>query len=197
MSKLDTRVDLQWGMQTSKQNFQARQVGAVEAAMFITGWSGNRSSRGTVFISLVFPGRDERRQLKGNLDRILANATNIFTPTHVEKYLARYQQLQQLTLIEYFTAYRVTATQDKQDDFPEPGEEVFGERVRVIDQNEETFFSEPLLPRECTDGFYTRYKARTTNKLPLWRTYLYQQTEGEAFYYQQIFLNMPFKDKAE
>ncbi|CAO3606880.1 unnamed protein product [Mucor hiemalis] len=77
---------------------------------------------------------------------------------------------------------------------------MLGEAVRVIIQHEETFFCEPLqkdIPRQCTDNFERRYKARTGPKLPFWRTYFYQQTEGDPFFYQQIFLNTVFKDKKE
>lgn len=176
MSKLDTRVDLKWGMQSSKEHFQARQVGAVETAMFITGWSGNRSSRGTVFLSLVLPGKDERRQLKNNIKRLPPNSTDIFTPTHVEKYLASHSQLSELTFTEYFTTYRLTETQDEDDVFNEPGEEFFGQRVSTIDQDEPSFFCRPLrkiIPISCTDGYYSRYQARTSHMLPFWRTHLY------------------------
>ncbi|KAI9260429.1 hypothetical protein EDC94DRAFT_141685 [Helicostylum pulchrum] len=67
MSKVDQDVELKYGMENVTTHFKGRQIGAVDAAYCLSGWNKHRSSCGTVYISLVFPGLDERRQLRRNL----------------------------------------------------------------------------------------------------------------------------------
>lgn len=50
-------------------------------------------------------------------------------------------------------------------------------------------------PIRCTDGFGVRYRGRdVAKKMPFWRTHLYNQTSGEAFYYQNVLLYYPVTD---
>ncbi|KAI9252227.1 hypothetical protein EDC94DRAFT_281065 [Helicostylum pulchrum] len=83
MSKIDQSVELEYGMEDVKTHLKAREMGAVDAACFLSGWNKHRSSRGKMYISLVFPGLDERRQLRRNLGNLEENDTNIFSATHV------------------------------------------------------------------------------------------------------------------
>lgn len=119
MSKVDTNINVQYGMEDAATHFAARQIGAIDAAYFLTGNNKHRSSRGTVYLSVVFPGHDERRQLRTRLDRLRSNDTNIFTPTHVQKYLNRHRQTFHLTFVEYFTCYLITKEEDVDDDVEE------------------------------------------------------------------------------
>lgn len=79
LSKIDTPVDITTGADQARSHFKARQVGAVDAAYFLCDWNKHRSSRGTVFISTVFPGEDERCQLRTNIGMLAPDDTNIFS----------------------------------------------------------------------------------------------------------------------
>ena len=68
-------------METQKDHFSARQVGVIDAVYRLAGWSKHRSSRGTIFISCVYPGHDERRQLRHDIRDLAENDTNIFIRT--------------------------------------------------------------------------------------------------------------------
>lgn len=197
MSKVDTTVNVQYGMEDMQTHFQARQLGAVDAAYYACGWNKHRSSRSTIYISAVFPGTDERRQLRPNLGSLRADDTNIFTKTHTEKYLNRHQQTAAMTFPEYFTVYMLSEEQDASDDILELGEERFGvyDRTSVANQIEQEVLdirigpldanSEPgglMRPVECVDNFKMRYRARLRKRLPLWRTHLYDQTTVEPFF---------------
>lgn len=206
MSKVDATVNVQYGMEDMQTHFQARQLGAVDAAYYACGWNKHRSSRSTIYISAVFPGADERRQLRLNLGSLRADDTNIFTKTHTEKYLNRHQQTAAMTFPEYFTVYMLSEEQDASDDILELGEERFGvyDRTSVANQIEQEVLdirigpldanSEPgglMRPVECVDNFKMRYRARLRKRLPLWRTHLYDQTTVEPFFYQMVVLYYP------
>lgn len=207
MSKVDQTVDIEYGMETSVEHFKGRQIGAVDAAYMLAGWSKHRSSRGTIFISVVFPGKDERRLLKPKVATLPANSTDIFSPTHVQKYQFRHGQTHHLTLIEYMTLYKITKEEgieddeEEQNDDQEEGEGIDSNAADIdretIDADEEEEIDErmgyPLTrPNSCTDSKGYRYTVRKRNRLPLWLTHFYQQEEQEPFYYQQVVLYFPF-----
>lgn len=86
-----------------------RVVGAVDAAYFLSGWSKHRSSRGTIFISMVFPGYDKRCQLlRRDLDRLPEDETDIlYSILHTLKNILSDidKKTNHLTMVEYFTVY--------------------------------------------------------------------------------------------
>jgi hypothetical protein len=116
------------------------------------------------------------------LEKLSANSTNIFTPTHTEKYLARHRQTHNLTMTEYFTVYRLSEEQDGDDEFLELGEEFYGYRnCETIGQQEETILDERInkvIPTACTDNYGMRYQRRARNKIALWRTNFYDISAG-------------------
>ncbi|CEP10308.1 hypothetical protein [Parasitella parasitica] len=168
MSKNDTSASMEWGMENIQDHFRARVVGAVDAAYFLAGWSKHRSSRGTIYISVVFPGMDERRQLRRGLERLAADDENIFYPTHLEKYEARHRQTDHLTMVEYFTCYMITKEEDIEEEFAdEPDFFGFFDRDS-INAMEETIFDErinKIIPIACTDALGRRYVRRMRNRL--------------------------------
>ncbi|KAG0931848.1 hypothetical protein G6F64_011587 [Rhizopus arrhizus] len=199
LSKIDTPVDITTGADQARSHFKARQVGAVDAAYFLCGWNKHRSSRGTVFISTVFPGEDEKCQLRTNIGMLAPDDTNIFSRTHLEKFLNRYDQVRHLCMVEYFTTYILTEVMDVEDEFGEGGAVRIGVYDRgTINQREEVFFHERLqswIPKVCTDRFGNRYRARDQRrKKPVWRTHAYSQSEGDAFYFQQVVLWYPIQE---
>lgn len=212
MSKVDTTVELQYGMENVETHFSARQIGAVDAVYFLAGWSKHCSSRGTVFISVTFPGMDERRQLRKNLKDIPEDSEDIFTHTHVDKYLNRHRQTAAISMTEYFTLYLIIQEQDNEDKFEQPtdSDNYLGNLNRnTINRQENERWDNrigPLVndrpsglscPTACTDNYGIRYRARLRNRLPLWRTHTYDQTAGEPFFYQLILLHYPIRNRQE
>lgn len=191
----EDEATMDFHMETAHDHFQARVVGAVDAAFFVLGMHKHQSSRGVVFISTTFPGKDERRQLKDSsrLATLPEDSTDIFTATHVQKYLKRHHQLEALTMPEYFTTYFILSEMDIRDTFDDDNPTIYGQISRAtINAQEQQFYHPELrksIPKQCTDQFGRRYKARAARtKLPLWRTHQYAQSEGEAFFYQQMML---------
>lgn len=137
MSKVDQTVDVEYGMETQTQHFQARQIGAVDAAYMLAGWSKHRSSRGTIFISVAFPGRDERRLLKPKVAGLGADATDIFSPTHIEKYQARDRTTRHLTMVEYFCLYKIVQEEGVAEEEEIEVEEDSEEEEDVIEEEEQ------------------------------------------------------------
>ncbi|KAG1137280.1 hypothetical protein G6F38_011425 [Rhizopus arrhizus] len=156
LSKIDTPVDITIGADQARSHFKARQVGAVDAAYFLCGWNKHRSSRGTVFISTVFPGEDERCQLRTNIGMLALDDTNIFSRTHLEKFLNRHDQVRHLCMVEYFTTYILTEVMDVEDKFGEGGAVRVGVYDRgTINQREEVFFSRTAAvmdPKVCQES---------------------------------------------
>lgn len=98
----------------------------MEAAYYDCGRNKHRSSRGTIYISAVFTGANERRQLRPNLGNLRAGDTDIFTKTHIEKYLNCHQQTAAMTFTKYFTVYILLEKQGMSDGILELNEEGFG-----------------------------------------------------------------------
>ncbi|KAG1044883.1 hypothetical protein G6F43_011385 [Rhizopus delemar] len=210
-SKADLDVQLHYHMETSQEHFKARIVGAVEAFYHICGWNLHRSSRGCVFIDISMPSDDKQSQLRPSLAHLEDDDTDIFTHTHLEKYLDRHPQLTDLTITEYFTIYRVMEEMNIDDEQPEVPSHFTSTSDRRGYHRQEAVTHHPstqsvyqkLVPINKTiDSSYdTHLEVNTTHldtfsfffslELPVWRTVHYNQTDGESFFYQNINLYYP------
>ncbi|KAI7900368.1 uncharacterized protein BX663DRAFT_488564 [Cokeromyces recurvatus] len=169
LSKVDSGVNLQFNMENMHDHMKDRIVSVVDAAYFLCDWNKHRCSRSVVYICTVLSGRDERRQIRRDLDRLDVADTNIYTNTHVQKYLNRHHQLGSLTMPEYFTLYKTAKEHDTSDE---------------------------LNVDACTDAFGIRYEARSqSRKLPFWRTHEYSQSDQEAFFYQRLLFYKPIPNE--
>lgn len=122
LSKVDSEVTLEHNMENTKDRMRARVVGAVDAGYFLCGcWNKHCNSRGVIFINSCLPGHDERRLLKSNIGHLPPNSIKLFYNSHIDKYLNRHQQLQDLTLAEYFTYYILTQGMDTEEAFHNEG----------------------------------------------------------------------------
>ncbi|KAL7322416.1 hypothetical protein PS15p_212036 [Mucor circinelloides] len=118
----------------------------------------------------------------------------------MNKYLNRHQQLEALTMPEYFTYCIITQEMNTEDDFNNEGPpEMIGDydyyscnKPECTDNDNRIGMELPLI---CTVKFRRRYKKRSLHrKLPFWRTHLYnQQDQQESFYYQSALLYIPCK----
>lgn len=204
LTKLDDEVPLHHHMETQKDHLKGRVIGSVDAAYFLCGWNKHCNSRDVVFINITALGKEQRRNVTPLIASFPPNSTRIFTKTYIEKYFAHHRQLQHITLVEYFTLYRVSVEEDVDDEFENEvltSHSGLGELAGsfyTIEAEEWDDRVDMSLPIYCTDATVRRYHKRdSARKLPFWRTHLYSQNDVEAFFYQHLILYMPFSTKGD
>jgi radical SAM superfamily enzyme len=109
LTKADTHVSVEYGLQTAANHFSARKIGIIDAVYDLLGFHKHQSSVSVIYIDTTLPGLERRRQLKhaGALSKLPANSQNIFTRSHVQKYQDRHRRLAHLTMPEYFRYYKI------------------------------------------------------------------------------------------
>lgn len=133
LTKQDSTVTIELGQQSTQEHFKSRKVGLVGAVYDLLGYHNHRNSLAVIYINTMLPGQDERRQLLPltSLERLPENSTRIFTRTHVQKYQDRPTYCADMSLIEYFTRYKVVLSEmDVLDDEDVQYADTFAESYR-------------------------------------------------------------------
>jgi radical SAM superfamily enzyme len=64
LTKADTHVTVEYGLQTANNHFAARKIDIIYAVYDLLGFHKHQSSVGVIYIDTTLPGLERRRQLK-------------------------------------------------------------------------------------------------------------------------------------
>lgn len=203
LTKSDTHVGLAFGQETAKDFFKGRKIGIVQAAYELLGYHWHQSSIGVVYTDTTMPGYIQRASLKKpeTIRKLPEGSEDIYASAHVQKYLGRDEDLKEVIMVEYFRAYKITKYMQENDDLENHVEaENASHYTGVIDRDANTnrknkekvptrYVPElgKRLPVHTTDKNNFRYVLR--KKLPLYRTYEANLSDGDQVYYQNIVLH--------
>ncbi|CEP06805.1 hypothetical protein [Parasitella parasitica] len=118
MTKSDMHIELEYDQETSKQYFSGRKIGIVQAIYDLLGFHWHQKSIGMIYVDTTLPEVLQRRGLKQiqTIRNLPQGSEDIYTRTHVEKYLDRNPQVADLTIEEYYRAYKIVKYEQEDDD---------------------------------------------------------------------------------
>jgi hypothetical protein len=161
MTKIYTCHNLSVGQETMNQYMSGRKIDIVQAIYTILGFHWHQNSIGVVYIDTTIPEQLQRRSLRNlyTLNNLPDNSMEIYTRSHLEKYLNRHPQLHALTIAEYYIAYKILSYSQDDDDLDNGLENEEETKTGFIDRGgyhrrEPTIYVQHFqrrLPRHATD----------------------------------------------